>query len=150
MPFFRLLWPPDDLQTASNDSNELSGLNNPCWSLSLAPKCFFEPFQRKKEGQNGLVDLRARTSPQVKIGYGHNFNKISSRVEQEFTKQRCMYSLAPGARTTFVGRQYGTDQRGGVRRARDSSLCRQTRLAREPNHKATDPKGRGEMSSEIN
>ena len=55
---------------ASNDSNELSGLNSPCWSLCLAPKCFFEPFQRKeegrKEGQNGHVDLRARTSPQVK------------------------------------------------------------------------------------
>ena len=29
-------------------------------------KCFFEPFHRKEEGQNGLVDLRARTSPQIK------------------------------------------------------------------------------------
>ena len=56
---------------ASNDLDELSGLNNPCSSLCLALKCFFEPFQRKeegrKEGQNGHVDLRARTSPQVKI-----------------------------------------------------------------------------------
>ena len=48
---------------------ELNGLNNPCSSVSLAPKCFSEPFQRKegrKEGQNGHVDLRARTSPQIK------------------------------------------------------------------------------------
>ena len=47
------------------------GFNNPCYSAFLAPKCFFEPFLRKKEGrkegQNGLVDLRARTSPQVKF-----------------------------------------------------------------------------------
>ena len=43
----------------------------------------------------------------------HNFNKISSRADQEFTKQRCTYWLAPGARTVFVGRQYGTDRRGG-------------------------------------
>ena len=68
LPLVMLLWPPNGLQMASNDSDELSGLNNPCWSLCLAPKCFFEPFQRKKkEGQNGHVDLRARTSPQVKI-----------------------------------------------------------------------------------
>ena len=58
---------------ASNDSNELSGLNNSCSGLFLALKCFFEPFQRKeegrKEGQNGHVDLRARTSPQVKTEF---------------------------------------------------------------------------------
>ena len=45
-------------------NSKLSGPNNPGSSASLAPKCFSEPFQ--KEGQNGHVDLRARTSPQVK------------------------------------------------------------------------------------
>ena len=51
--------------------NELSDPNNPCSSAFLAPKCFYEPFQRKKErkeGQNGNVDLRARTSPQLNRG----------------------------------------------------------------------------------
>ena len=50
-------------------SDGLSGLNNPCSSACLALKGFFEPFVRKegrKEGQNGHVDMRARTSPQVK------------------------------------------------------------------------------------
>ena len=48
-------------------SDELSGLNNPCSSAFLAPICFLEPFLSLfKEGQNGHVDLRARTSPQVK------------------------------------------------------------------------------------
>ena len=46
---------------------ELSGLNNSCTSAFLATKCFFEPFQRK-EGQNNIVDLRARSSPQIKRG----------------------------------------------------------------------------------
>ena len=57
-------------EVTSDLNSELSGLNNLCSSAFLAPKCFFEPFQRKeegrKEGQNGHVDLRARTSPQVK------------------------------------------------------------------------------------
>ena len=52
-------------------SDELSGLNNPCSSAFLALICFLEPFHRRKEGrkegQNWHVDLRARTSPQVKI-----------------------------------------------------------------------------------
>ena len=33
---------------ASNDSDDLSGLNSPCSSAFLAPKCFFEPFLRKE------------------------------------------------------------------------------------------------------
>ena len=49
-------------------SDELSGLNNPCSSAFLAPICFLEPFLSLFSGQNGHVDLRARTSPQVKIG----------------------------------------------------------------------------------
>ena len=66
------------LQTASKQpqmtSDELSGLNNPCSSAFLAPICFLEPFLRKgrKEGQNGLVDLRAGSSPQIKNA-GCNF-----------------------------------------------------------------------------
>ena len=68
---------------ASNDSDDLSGLNSPCSSAFLAPKCFLEPFLRKKEGrkegQNGLVDLRARTSPQVKM---KGKNSISGRENE--------------------------------------------------------------------
>ena len=56
-------------EVTSDLSSEISGLNNPCSSAFLAPKCSLEPFLRKgrKEGQNGLVDLRARSSPQIKI-----------------------------------------------------------------------------------
>ena len=71
---FLLKWPrrlPVASQVTSDLNSEISGLNNLCSSAFMAPKCFFEPFQRKeegrKEGQNGHVDLRARTSPQVKI-----------------------------------------------------------------------------------
>ena len=66
---------PVATEVTSDLNSELSGPNNPCSSASLGAKCFFEPFKRKKgrkeerkEGrrQNRLVDLHARTSPQVK------------------------------------------------------------------------------------
>ena len=50
-------------EVTSDLNSEISDLNNPCSSACLAPKCFFEPFDRRKEGrkegQNRLVDLRA-------------------------------------------------------------------------------------------
>ena len=52
-------------EVTSDLNSEISDLNNPCFSAFLAPRCFFEPFHRKEEGQNGLVDLRARSSPQI-------------------------------------------------------------------------------------
>ena len=57
-------------EVTSDLNSELSGLNNLCSSAFLAPKCFFQPFKRKEEErrQNGLVDLRACSSPQIKIG----------------------------------------------------------------------------------
>ena len=49
------------------NSDGLSGLNYPCSSAFLAPICFLEHFGGFwKEGQNWHVDLRARTSPEVK------------------------------------------------------------------------------------
>ena len=56
-------------EVTSDLNSELSGLNNLCSSAFLAPKCFHEPFKRKEEErrQNGLVDLRARSSPQITI-----------------------------------------------------------------------------------
>ena len=55
-------------EVTSDHNSEIIGLNNPCSSAFLAPKCFFQPFKRKEEGrrQNRLVDLRARSSPQIK------------------------------------------------------------------------------------
>ena len=61
---FRLLWPPNSLQTVSKwppsglqaaskwpqmTSDELSGLNNQGSNAFLAPKGFLEPFDRKEE-----------------------------------------------------------------------------------------------------
>ena len=57
-------------EVTSDLNSELSGLNNLCSSAFLAPKCFYEPFKRKKKEerrQNGLVDLRARSSPQINM-----------------------------------------------------------------------------------
>ena len=54
-------------EVTSDLNSELSGPNNLSSSAFLAPICFLEPFLSLFSGQNGHVDLRARTSPQVKI-----------------------------------------------------------------------------------
>ena len=60
-------------EVTSDLNSEFSGPNNLCSSASLGPKCFFEPFQRKEERKEtkSHVDLRARTSPQVKTYSNH-------------------------------------------------------------------------------
>ena len=73
---------------------EHCGFNNPCSSAFLASKCFFEPFVRKKEGQNGHVDLRARTSPQVKIPNRKGFRAcgICTWIKDDFLKNTDVFS----------------------------------------------------------
>ena len=47
--------------------------------LYIAEKAFYSQEERKegrKEGQNGLVDLRARTSPQITTSNERNFRVI--------------------------------------------------------------------------
>ena len=68
-------------EVTSDLNSEISGLNNLCSSAFLAPKCFFEPFDRKEERkQNGLVDKNS-ISAQIKNVHWHcrfpaAFNKI--------------------------------------------------------------------------
>ena len=73
---FLCKWPPRlpvASEVTSDLNSEFSGPNNLCSSASLGPKCFFEPFQRKEERKEtkSHVDLRARTSPQVKTYSNH-------------------------------------------------------------------------------
>ena len=63
-------WPqrlPVASEVTSDLKFELSGLNNPCSSAFLAPKCFFEPFVRKKGRTKWTCRSCARSSPQIKI-----------------------------------------------------------------------------------
>ena len=68
---------------------ELSGLNYLCSSASVSSILLKKPFiprkeggrkegrkEERKEGQNGLVDLRARTSPQITTSNERNFRVI--------------------------------------------------------------------------
>ena len=50
----------------SDLNTELSGPSNLCSNAFLASILLEKPFHRKEEGQNGHVDLSARTSPQIK------------------------------------------------------------------------------------